>query len=138
MNFNYSQRRINEGEESSEDERDTSQIVERSEESQHESEIENEEFENEEKEEKESVSVSEDFEEYKRRMLNKSQKSLSMRLYNCFIVGMVKKTIFNCIYSLFDIVCCDEECFDKMDCFYIESCNEDGICDCEFDEDDCC
>lgn len=85
-----------------------------------------------------SISYSEDFEEYKKKMKQKSQKGIFQRLYKCLVVNIFNKILFQCINCCFEMICCDDDCIDKMDCITFESCNEDGICDCGFDEDDCC
>ena len=85
-----------------------------------------------------SVSHSEDFEEYKKKMKQKSKKSVFQKIYKCLVIDILKKTLFQCINCCFELICCDDDCIDKSDCMNIESCNEDGICDCGFDDDDCC
>ena len=89
-------------------------------------------------EKNESISNSEDFEEYKKKMKQKSKKGVFQRIYKCLVVDVINRILFSCINCCFEMICCDDDCIDKMDCINIESCNEDGIFDCGCDDDDCC
>ena len=70
-------------------------------------------------------------------MEKKIQKNFFQKAYD-YLMKSIIKSFYRCVYCCFDMICCDEDCLDKIDCLNLESWNEDGICDCGFDEDDCC